>query len=106
MTRFAADVLRVLSLRLETRMRRGPKIPCDIFVPQRPKAVFRAYRGSIELASNATRKRSVAKNSTCRLRIFTENIPVILRRLIDSVAQFCALHLQLDIPLATWPTVF
>ena len=32
MTRFAADVLRVLSLRLETRMRRGPKIPCDIFV--------------------------------------------------------------------------
>ena len=32
MTRFAADVLCVFSFRLQTRVRRGPKIPCDIFV--------------------------------------------------------------------------
>jgi hypothetical protein len=29
--------------------------------PRRPKTLFRAYRGSIELASNATRMESIAK---------------------------------------------
>src|SRR6266496_832687 len=48
--------------------------------PRRPKAAFRAYRGSIELASNATRIRSVAENSRARLRIFTENIQLIFGR--------------------------
>jgi hypothetical protein len=38
--RLAANVFRVLSVRLETRMRRGPKISCDIFVTS--LATFRA----------------------------------------------------------------
>jgi hypothetical protein len=38
--RLASYVLRVLSMRLETRMRRGPKIACDIFVAS--LASFRA----------------------------------------------------------------
>jgi hypothetical protein len=42
--------------------------------PRCPTKLSRAYRGSIELASNATQIRSVAKNHNVRLRIFTENI--------------------------------
>lgn len=40
--------------------------------PQRPIATFRAYRGSIELTSNATQNWSVANKSKSRLRISTE----------------------------------
>jgi hypothetical protein len=51
--------------------------------PRRPKAVFRAYRESIELASNATQWPSIAGNMKLRLRIFSEKVAV---RFLDLLA--------------------
>ena len=52
--RLTANVLGVFSMRLETRMRRGPKIPCDIFVTSR--ATFRA---------NELRARDAGRRQNC-----------------------------------------